>query len=340
MEQSSKVTILMPVYNGEQYLKEAIDSVLNQSFKDFKLLIINDGSTDKTQSIIDSYCDPRIIAVKQDNMGVSRSLNKGLSMIQTPYVRRHDADDISEPWMLEWQVNYLEENPEVAAVSTRCHFMTVNSKVSPVHFQPKADIFEGQELIFAARKHFEPFSPVVHGTVLCRTKVFEEFKGYRTEFLTSEDNDLWLRIIEKYPFAILNKAPYKLRLSPGSATQMHKASIGFYRQLALDYADERMAKGDDPIMRGKGVTESLTDKTEQKEAFKTPEVGKVFAGNHLNFLYKVAVAAKDWKLANQLAKESLVVGWKLPKTWKALFFPLIGEDMVKRGVKLKKLLSW
>ena len=333
--QEVKVTVLMPVYNGAEYLEEAIDSILAQTYTNFKLLIINDGSKDNTQAIIDSYSDFRIISVQQENMGVSRSLNKGLSMIETPYVRRHDADDMSEPWMLEWQVNFLENNPDVAAVSTRCNFMTENSKVSELHLQPKDHIFDGKELIYAKREHFEPFCPIVHGSVLCRKEVFEEFGGYRTEFLTSEDNDLWLRIIEKYKFGILNKSPYKLRLNPGSATQMHKSSGTFFRNLALQYADERIVKGSDPFQRGEALRNIVYENS--SDNLKTDaENGKLFPGNHLNFLYKVAISSKDYKLASFLIKDSLKVGWKLSNTWRAIIFPILGDKFVKTGMSIKK----
>ncbi|MFB9054542.1 glycosyltransferase family A protein [Formosa undariae] len=336
MNRDITVTILMPVYNGAAYLNEAIDSILAQTYSNFNLLIINDGSKDNTQAIIDSYSDSRIISVEQENMGVSRSLNKGLSMINTPYVRRHDADDISETWMLEWQVNFLETHKDVAAVSTRCNFMTENSKISESHLQPKDHIFEGKELIYAQREHFEPFCPIVHGSVLCRTEIFEEFGGYRTEFLTSEDNDLWLRIIEKYKFAILNKSPYKLRLNPGSATQMHKSSGTFFRNLALLYADERMVKGSDPFQRGEALTD-IKYEIITEDLSKLAENGKLFAGNYLNFLYKVAISSKDYKLAFFLIKESLKVGWKLSNTWRAIFFPILGDKFVKTGMSIKKM---
>lgn len=328
----------MPVYNGEAYLNEAIDSILAQTYTNFNLLIINDGSKDNTQAIIESYSDSRIISIEQENMGVSRSLNKGLSMIDTPYVRRHDADDMSEPWMLEWQVNFLEKNPDVAAVSTRCNFMTENSKVSELHLQPKDHIFEGKELIYAQRKHFEPFCPVVHGTVLCRTSVFNEFEGYRTEFLTSEDNDLWLRITQKYKFAILNKSPYKLRLNPGSATQMHKSSTRFFRNLALEYADERIKKGSDPLMRGEQIGNIEYERG--LDNFKAiSNKGMLYPSNHLSFLYKVAVAARDYKLVSYLIKESLKVGWRLPQTWRGILFPILGEQNIKRAISLKQKLK-
>jgi len=89
------LSVLMPVYNGRDYLRPAIDSILNQTFTDFELIIVNDGSTDDSRSIIEEYSDRRILLINQKNQGVARSLNNGLELAKGKYVRRHDADDIS-----------------------------------------------------------------------------------------------------------------------------------------------------------------------------------------------------------------------------------------------------
>ncbi|MFW5983549.1 MAG: glycosyltransferase family A protein [bacterium] len=338
IERKSQITILMPVYNGAPYIQEAIDSILNQTFKDFKLLIINDGSTDATQTIIESYKDERIKSIQQSNMGVSRSLNKGLDIIETPYIRRHDADDISEPWMLEKQMTFLEEHPEISFVSTQCAFMTENSRISFKYRQPKQHLFENNDYIIVNKTHFNPYSPIVHGTVLGPTKIFKEFGGYRTQFLTSEDNDLWLRIIEKYKFAVLNACPYYLRLSGNSATKMHKTSVPFYRELAIAYAQERQASGSDPIMRGEPIPQPPTGSPpETTKDQSLTKKGKLLRSDILNFQYRIFVNARDWQLIAQAIRLSLRDGWKLKQTWRGILFPLLGENLVNIGVKIK---SW
>jgi glycosyltransferase involved in cell wall biosynthesis len=327
------VSILMPVYNGECYLKEAIDSLLHQTYQDFELLIINDGSTDRTQAIIDSYQDSRIKCIQQDNMGVSRSLNKGISMIKTQYIRRHDADDISEPDMLEKQINFLESHPDISFVSTQCAFMTNRSKVAFKYRQPKSPIFDTKDHLLVKREHFNPYSPIVHGTVLGPTALFKEFNGYRTEFLTSEDNDLWLRIIEKYKFAVLNQCSYFLRLNAGSATQMHKSSVPYYRQLCLYFADQRIKTGTDPLMRGETVPPPPTVENNKPNSIK----GKIYRNDLLDFHYKVMLNARDWINAWQCVYFAIKDGRKLKQTWKSILFPLLGEKMVQFGVKLKSI---
>src|SRR6185369_6371693 len=103
----------MSVYNGERFLPQAIESVLGQSFRDFEFLIINDGSIDSSVALIGGYKDPRIRLVhKSENIGLTRSLNRGLEMALGGYIARMDCDDISEAGRLEHQVGYLEEHPE------------------------------------------------------------------------------------------------------------------------------------------------------------------------------------------------------------------------------------
>lgn len=325
----------MPVYNGEAYLKLAIDGVLNQTYTDFELLIINDGSTDATAEVLKTYSNPRIRVVHQENMGVSRSLNRGIKLARGKYIRRHDADDFSEPDMLEVQMQFLKDHPAYQFVATRCAFMTDNSKVAYKYTQPKIHLFEeNKSYLTVTRAMFNPYSPIVHGTVLGPTAIFKEMGGYRTEFLTSEDNDLWLRIIEKYKFAVLKHTYYYLRLSATSATQMHKSSVGFYRNLCLAYADERAKTGTDPIQRGETIP--LPDKDESQPERKLPK-GKIFRADIFNFNYKVNLNAKDYPNICKDIRYALRDGWKLKATYKNIIFPLLGDEWVQKGVQLKRV---
>ena len=113
------VTVLLSVYNGERYLRESIESILNQTFTDFEFLIINDGSTDDSRRIISSYDDPRIQLIdNEQNIGLSQSLNKGLKLARGTYIARQDADDISEPERLAKQVSYMDRNPHIALLGS------------------------------------------------------------------------------------------------------------------------------------------------------------------------------------------------------------------------------
>src|SRR5438093_5990647 len=114
------VTVLMPVYNAERYLRAAMDSILTQTFSDFEFLIMNDTSTDASRSIITSYRDARIRLIdNEQNLGLTRTLNKGLRVCAGNYVARHDADDIACPERLALQIAFLEEHKDVGLLGTQ-----------------------------------------------------------------------------------------------------------------------------------------------------------------------------------------------------------------------------
>ena len=119
-KESPTISVVMPVYNGEKYLVEAIDSILNQTFKNFEFIIINDGSTDDTEKIILSYKEQRIIYVKNEvNLKLIKTLNKGIDIAQGKYIARMDADDISMPNRFELQIDTFEKNIGIDIVCSK-----------------------------------------------------------------------------------------------------------------------------------------------------------------------------------------------------------------------------
>ncbi len=336
MENQPLVSVLMPVYNGRDYLRPAIESVLNQSFVDFELLIINDGSKDDSQEIIESYNDPRIVAIKQENQGVARSLNNGLKIAKGKYIRRHDADDISTTDSLKIQVDFLESNPEYVMVCNQQAFMTLNGKVALKYRVPNTKFFEGKKIKDLSFDDFavDRSSPVVHGTACFRRKEVLELGCYRTEFIVSEDNDLWLRLLEKYKIAVMNVCTYYMRIHPGSATHRHANKIQHFRNLLVDYSKQRRLTGTDPIMRGEKVPPPPPEKIEK--IVNTPAKGKFFRED-LRYMFGLVTDAGDRAVRNKLAKEILIDGWKDFRTYKLLLFPILGDGLVAKGVALKKL---
>src|ERR1700755_1199399 len=118
METNPMITVLMPAYNAEHYIAEAIASVLQQTYANFELVIVNDGSTDGTRNIIKTFRDPRIKLIDQANMGVAAALNTGLGHARAPYIARFDADDICYPERLEKQLDFLQSNPDYILVGS------------------------------------------------------------------------------------------------------------------------------------------------------------------------------------------------------------------------------
>ncbi len=192
-----RVTVLMSVYNGERFLKRAVDSILHQTFGDFVFLIINDGSTDRTGEILEGYADTRLRVVENDkNIGLTKSLNKGLKIAETEYVARMDADDVSHAERLEKQVKFLDENPDVGLLGTR--YLKIDEEGRE----------EGEIVVPIGRDNVKRMLLVknsfCHGSVLFRKSIVERAGFYNENISISQDYDLWLRVsdlctVENYP---------------------------------------------------------------------------------------------------------------------------------------------
>lgn len=210
-----KVTVLMPVYNGEKYLSEAIESILKQSYTDFEFIIINDGSTDRTVEIINSYKDPRIILhSNQQNLSIAVSLNKGIAATRGKYIARMDCDDISLPLRLERQANFLDEHPEVGVLGCRVKIINKFRMVISERERPQSHHCNRWVALFKP--------PVMHPCVMYRTDVVRQIGGYNIKVPVSQDYELWSRLIEKTKFQQLNETLVILRI--------HDSNIGSTRR--------------------------------------------------------------------------------------------------------------
>ncbi len=182
-----KVSVLLTVYNGEKYVADAIDSILKQTFSDFEFIIINDGSTDKTESIIKSIKDKRIKFINnQENNGRVAVLNQGLDIAKGEYVALIDADDVALPQRFECQVKFLDENPDVGVVGTAIQMFGTRKNGKKVYY--KSDI-TALDVLFS--------SPVANPTVMMRRDVIETCQlRYREEYKHAEDYDFWTQAIK------------------------------------------------------------------------------------------------------------------------------------------------
>lgn len=181
------VSVLMPVYNGELYLQEAMESILDQTFREFEFIIINDGSTDYTGEIVQSYADPRIRCFENEqNMGVARSRNRALSLAQSPYIAVMDADDVSLPERLAKQVDFLDAHPEVGVLGSLVQVIDGDGNKSHTLRPPAEHGVLRWSLCFGG--------PIAHPTVMMRREVVERVGGYNSDLVTAEDYDLWRRL--------------------------------------------------------------------------------------------------------------------------------------------------
>lgn len=246
----------MPVYNGERYLRGAIESILQQTFADFEFLIINDASADLSVAITESYKDPRIRLVHNEyNLGLIASLNRGLNLATGEYIARMDCDDISLPERFEKQVEYMEKNPDFGVLGTGFYIIDDSGKkvtdnncyqFPNYHFPLQNDLINWA-LCF--------YNPIAHPTVLMRKDILKEVDGYNLSALHCEDYDLWCRLSRVTKLANLGDALVCLRKHKENITSVR------YTEAAVNGAEisrkrisEELGRNIPSILPSPGVT--------------------------------------------------------------------------------------
>lgn len=191
------MSVLVPVHDGEAFVGEAIESCLRQSFPDFELVVVDDGSTDATPDIVSRYAerDRRIVVHRQENRGYVAALGVAAALAKGELLARLDADDLAEPGRLARQVAFLDEHPEVAVVGGA--LLVVDRRGRP--FYLAAYPLEPAEVSAAMSQR----TPVGHPTATIRRHVFDAVGGYRADFPYAEDYDLWLRVAREHRIANL-----------------------------------------------------------------------------------------------------------------------------------------
>lgn len=220
MKETPLVSVLMPVYNSQAFLREAIDSILNQTFTDFEFLIFNDGSTDKSLDIIQSYSDQRIKLISySENAGYVRALNEGLKIANGKYIARMDADDVALPERLEKQVAFLEKNLGYAVCGSWAEFTTLGLAAMPT---------EDEDLRIQLL-HSTPFN---HPTTMIRKSSIDNGNiQYRHSLVPIEDYYFFFQVSKQGRMTILPQVLMKYRL--------HSASISF-RQLKKQHENRKV----------------------------------------------------------------------------------------------------
>ncbi|WET01226.1 glycosyltransferase family 2 protein [Flavobacterium sp. YJ01] len=185
VNKTPKITVIMPVYNCELYIADAVDSILNQTYNDFELLIIDDASTDSTVSIIKNFNDERIQLIeKPKNSGYTNSLNFGLQLAKGEYIARMDGDDISLPERFEKQINFLNSNKNIIVCGSLLNIIGTN------HIQPLPENHEDIKIAFLKG------NAMVHPSVMFRNVNDNNFSIlYDTAKEPAEDFDLWVRLL-------------------------------------------------------------------------------------------------------------------------------------------------
>lgn len=209
-----RVTVLMAVYNGAAYVRQAVESILAQTFRDFEFLIINDGSTDDSRKILSSYDDPRIrILDNYENIGLTRSLNRGLATARGDLIARQDADDVSHSTRLEKQVAFMDARPEIALVGAQARYITEHGQPHSSRIWWKATTPAGIrfQLLFD--------SAFFHTAVVFRSRiVWERLGGYDETFVTSQDFELWSRLLVSFQASNLSDILIDQRSHPATVS--------------------------------------------------------------------------------------------------------------------------
>jgi hypothetical protein len=211
--QSPRVSVVLPVYNGLPYLHAAISSILSQSFEDFELIVIDDGSVDGSASVLDDFDDQRIRFFQQANQGLARTLNHGISIACGTYVARQDQDDLSHPDRLALQVAYMEAHKDCVLVGTWAQIMEVDRLVERFHRHPVDEPTLRYQLLFN--------NPFVHSSVLFLRSAFQQVGGYTTDLARQppEDYELWSRLSRIGSVANLGQVLVVYREIPGSMSR-------------------------------------------------------------------------------------------------------------------------
>ena len=234
------VSVIMPVYNTSKYLGDAIQSILQQSFRNFEFIIINDGSTDDSENVVLSFNDPRIRYFKnEENKGLVHTLNKGLDLAEAEWIARMDGDDISSPDRFEKQWSFLNEHPTVEMLATTVTLINEDGKVTG---QWKDDISAISTSEITERLPLN--NCIAHPTIFIKTSLLKKFR-YNPDQSMSEDYDLWLRMAaDGVQIHKLNEPLVKHRILSSSFTRSGKLNV--FQKLAkvkYEFATNAMKQG-------------------------------------------------------------------------------------------------
>lgn len=258
MHKDIKATVLLPIYNAEKYLKAAIESVLCQSFENFELLLLNDGSNDSSESIIDRFVvlDERCKKLSWPNKGLIETLNIGIKEAKGEIIFRMDADDICQPNRFENQLHYLENHPECVVLGSKVLLIDEDDlPIMPVNVPLDHDEIDASNFIGHG-------SSIVHPTVAIRKDALKQIGGYREQYIHAEDIDLFLRLAEcgrvhNLPDILLHY-------------RQHAKSIG-YAKRKEQVASIQRAINDAQKRRGITVDANLS-----KKEIKSPPIGETY----------------------------------------------------------------
>jgi glycosyltransferase involved in cell wall biosynthesis len=311
----------MSVYNGQKYLRESIDSILNQTCKNFGFIIINDGSEDNSLAILLEYQtkDNRLLIVNQSNIGLTRSLNRGVKLAASEYIARQDADDISLPTRLEKQLNYMENHPEVAVIGCLGDIFIANGIL-----QTSKALKYSREGI---KRHLAGKNLFMHGSAMMRKSCLAKVGFYREFFRHSQDYDLWLRLSQYFDIDILSEHLYQYRVTPQAISVSQWPIQKQYADIAQQLHAERLATGRDSYdMFVRSYPDGLPVRDEAAGEYEY----------HL-FLARGSICGNNLREARQQLHQAWKLGCRRPEMFVLLLKTLLGVRLLNMLRVLKNL---
>jgi hypothetical protein len=229
---SPRVSVVLPVYNGAAFVERAVRSVLTQTFPDFELIVVDDGSTDGTADVLARLSDPRVRVVSQTNKGLSATLNLAIDLCRGTYLARQDHDDLSRPTRLAQQVSFLDAHPRCGLLGTRAEIYEGDAPGGRFHDHPLSHEALAFALLFD--------NPFVHSSVMVRTAVLRRLGGYSTDPRRQppEDYELWSRIARSERMANL---PERLVVYREVASSLSRVSVRPFVRMLVKLGSENMA---------------------------------------------------------------------------------------------------
>jgi glycosyltransferase involved in cell wall biosynthesis len=240
-----RVTVLLPVYNADRFLDRAIASILAQSFRDFELLAIDDGSQDASAARLEAHArrDPRVRVVRREHAGIAATLNAGLSLARGEVVARMDADDVALPRRLELQVELLDREPDVVCVGGAYEVIDAKGRrITRVRPPCGSDEIEAAAL--------EGRSPICHPAAMYRRRSVLAAGAYDVSVPVAQDYDLWLRLMDVGRLANLSEVVLQFRYHPGSLSESRQAEqMDCVRRLCVAARERRGLGGAPSLLR-------------------------------------------------------------------------------------------
>ena len=245
-----RLSVIMPVYNARRYLSESVESILNQTFGDFEFIIVNDGSTDGSLEVLESFADrdSRILLITRPNGGYASALNEALGLAKGEFVARMDADDVSLPKRFEQQVKYLQEHPDCVVVGGSALLIDQEGdSISVSHLPCDHNTMDTHHINGHRIQLFHPL-------VTMRREALVSIKGYRIDFEPAEDLDLFLRMAEMGKLANLDQVLLKYRHHDTNISLIRAQEQS--RKSGLAVSEARQRRGLAPLFKEDQVSSS------------------------------------------------------------------------------------